>query len=282
MMGDLMEWYKNNTDEPVIVAADLHHKFVCIHPFDDGNGRIARLLMNYHLLKNNLPPVVIKSDDKKNYLRALQEADAGDLDSIRTYIAEKLIWSLELNIKAAKGESPDELGDWEKKLDLLKKGFTSEKIIVANKSVETNKHTLAVVVISVINYLLNSIDKISTLFIENTVALKTNIGETNKLKKVEDFKDFIHTILESIHNGTVGKISIIHNLEGYKHNGVNTFHQSITFLVRLKTYSYSLSSESNPIFKIENPYLQELSEKDFDLIANEITETLLKKVEETK
>jgi Fic family protein len=103
LMRDLIEWYKNNSDNPIIVAADLHYKFVCIHPFDDGNGRIARLLMNYHLLKNNLPPVIIKSDDKKNYIRALQETDAGFLDSIRTYIAEKLIWSLELTISAAKG-----------------------------------------------------------------------------------------------------------------------------------------------------------------------------------
>lgn len=103
LMNDLMQWYNSNTDEAIIVAADLHYKFVCIHPFDDGNGRIARLLMNYHLLKNNLPPVIIKSDDKKNYLRALQEADIGDLENIRKYIAEKLVWSLDLAINAGKG-----------------------------------------------------------------------------------------------------------------------------------------------------------------------------------
>jgi Fic family protein len=107
LMGDLIQWYKNNTDDAVIVAADLHYKFVCIHPFDDGNGRIARLLMNYHLLKNNLPPVIIKSEDKKSYLRALQEADAVFLESMREYIATKLIWSLELTIKAVNGENLD-------------------------------------------------------------------------------------------------------------------------------------------------------------------------------
>ena len=148
LMGDLLEWYKNNTDNAVIVAADLHYRFVRIHPFDDGNGRIARLLMNYHLLKNNLPPVVIKSEDKKNYLRALQEADAGDLDSIRAYIGEKLVWSLELSIKAAKGESIDELGDWDKKLNLLKTGFKLKNALTTKKSIESNTHTLEVVVLS--------------------------------------------------------------------------------------------------------------------------------------
>lgn len=95
LMHDLMQWYINNEEEAIIVAADLHYKFVCIHPFDDGNGRVARLLMNYHLLKNNLPPIVIPSIDKKKYLRALQEADAGYLDSFRTYIANLLLLRLQ-------------------------------------------------------------------------------------------------------------------------------------------------------------------------------------------
>ncbi len=50
MMNDLMNWYNeaslNKNLQPVEVAAELHYKFVCIHPFDDGNGRIAQLLMN--------------------------------------------------------------------------------------------------------------------------------------------------------------------------------------------------------------------------------------------
>jgi Fic family protein len=282
LMGDLIESYKNNSDDAVIVAADLHYKFVCIHPFDDGNGRIARLLMNFHLLKNNLPPVVIKSEDKKNYLRALQEADAGDLDSLRTYIAEKLVWSLELSIKAAKGENIDEFGDWDKKLDLLKKGFKEENNIIAKKSAETNKHTLEKVVVSFINILLNEIEKISILFIENSVELKSNIGGTNKLKNIEDFKDFINTVIQAGNIATFEKVTIVNNLEGYKHNGLNTFHLGFNFLVSLENYSYSITLDSNQNFKIENPYLQELSEQDFDLIANEITETLLKKVAETK
>jgi Fic family protein len=146
LMGDLIEWYKNNSNDAVIVAADLHYKFVCIHPFDDGNGRIARLLMNFHLLKNNLPPVVIKSEDKKNYLRALQEADAGDLDSIRNYVAEKLVWSLELSIKAAKGGNIDELGDWDKKLDLLKKGLKGNDILEQILTNEIGRKTTSIVI----------------------------------------------------------------------------------------------------------------------------------------
>ncbi len=109
LMSDLMQWYyeasKNSSLHPVAVAAELHYRFVRIHPFDDGNGRIARLLMNYHLIKNNFPPVIIKYSDKKNYLFALHEADTGNLEAFKQYIAGELIESLKLCIIAAKEES---------------------------------------------------------------------------------------------------------------------------------------------------------------------------------
>lgn len=122
-MGELMDWYRAEEAiiHPVTLAAMLHYKFVCIHPFDDGNGRISRLLMNYVLLKNNLPPVIIKSADKKNYLFALNRADTGDYEAFILYIAEQLMWSLEMAIKAAKGEPLDEQGDLDKKIALLEK-----------------------------------------------------------------------------------------------------------------------------------------------------------------
>ncbi|MDT3401750.1 Fic family protein [Mucilaginibacter terrae] len=128
-MQELIEWYREEESvlHPITLASMLHYKFVCIHPFDDGNGRIARLLMNYVLLKNNFPPVVIKSADKNNYLRALHIADLGDYEALITYVAENAIWSLELSIKAAKGESLEETGDFVKEIELLKRKASSQK-----------------------------------------------------------------------------------------------------------------------------------------------------------
>jgi len=130
-MSDLMNWFRDNQDviHPVQLAAEFHYRFVCIHPFDDGNGRVARLLMNYILLKNGYPIVIIKSDDKENYLTALQKADTGDRSAIVEYIERQAIWSLEISIKAANGEEIDELGDIEKEIEILKREkLTSSKI----------------------------------------------------------------------------------------------------------------------------------------------------------
>jgi len=127
LMKELMDWYRTEVDKlhPVTLAAMFHYKFVCIHPFDDGNGRIARLLMNYVLLRNGLPPVVIKSADKAAYLRALHFADIGDLEPFIEYIADQVIWSLDLSIKATKGEAIEEASDLQKEISLLNKRLTS-------------------------------------------------------------------------------------------------------------------------------------------------------------
>lgn len=150
LMQELIEWYRTEEKaiHPVTLAAMLHYKFVRIHPFDDGNGRVARLLMNYVLLRNNFPPVIIKSNDKANYLHALHDADTGKYDSFIEYIGTQLKWSLEICIKAAKGESIEEPDDIEKELTLLKKELKSIDVpeIVATKNAESIKNVLKDVV----------------------------------------------------------------------------------------------------------------------------------------
>ena len=64
---------------PVLCAAWLHHRFVQIHPFADGNGRVARALMNWHLLKENFLPIAIRHTHRTAYFHALNLADGGTL-----------------------------------------------------------------------------------------------------------------------------------------------------------------------------------------------------------
>lgn len=131
-MEQLIQWYRQaSTDEkihPVEVAARLHYDFVRIHPFDDSNGRTARLLMNYVLLRAGFPPVVIKTDDKRSYLTALNRADSGDLDSFISYIGKMSLWSLNMSLKAVLGQDIGELGDVEKEIELWNKGLRSKKV----------------------------------------------------------------------------------------------------------------------------------------------------------
>lgn len=75
LLKELVAWYdKNQKKYPaLLLAAVVHNQFENIHPFQDGNGRVGRILMNNILLKNRLPPVNIDLKRRKDYYRTLQE-----------------------------------------------------------------------------------------------------------------------------------------------------------------------------------------------------------------
>jgi Fic family protein len=79
MMGDLVKWYnaceKKKTLSVIELAALFHYRYIRIHPFEDGNGRIARLLVNYILRRHGYPMIVIPAADRKNYLNVLGQCD---------------------------------------------------------------------------------------------------------------------------------------------------------------------------------------------------------------
>lgn len=79
LMTDLVDWYNEaeaaGEYSPVELAALFHYRYIRIHPFEDGNGRIARLLVNFILARHDYPMVVVRSRKKKDYLEALHQAD---------------------------------------------------------------------------------------------------------------------------------------------------------------------------------------------------------------
>jgi len=79
-LEDFMSWYKENKNKfkPLVLAAILHNQFEHVHPFQDGNGRVGRLLLNFILLKNNYPPINIMLEDRFEYYRTLQEYSKKD------------------------------------------------------------------------------------------------------------------------------------------------------------------------------------------------------------
>ena len=81
-IDNLLDWYSAYEREgyhPLLLAAWLHHRFEQIHPFQDGNGRVGRAILTWHLVKYKYFPIVISRDDRDAYLNSLEKADAGDL-----------------------------------------------------------------------------------------------------------------------------------------------------------------------------------------------------------
>lgn len=79
LMADLVDWYNDEEAKgrlsPVELAALFHYRYIRIHPFEDGNGRIARLIVNFILARHDYPMIVVRSRSKKDYLEALHQAD---------------------------------------------------------------------------------------------------------------------------------------------------------------------------------------------------------------
>lgn len=84
----LYEGYASQGDvHPLLLGAWLHHRFVQVHPFDDGNGRVGRALLSWHLPKSDFLPVVVNRADRSTYLHALERSDMGDLSRLVEFLA---------------------------------------------------------------------------------------------------------------------------------------------------------------------------------------------------
>lgn len=111
-VSELLDELADVTPSKVLVAAAYFHaKFENIHPFADGNGRTGRLAMNYLLLLNNHPPVIIHQEDRKGYYAALEAWDSRqDLKPLISYLQEQTAKTWEKQILRAE-KSPSSLAD---------------------------------------------------------------------------------------------------------------------------------------------------------------------------
>ncbi|MCY4514883.1 MAG: Fic family protein [Candidatus Tectomicrobia bacterium] len=122
-MTDLIDWYREQQSagtHPVILAAVFHYRFVRIHPFDDGNGRMARLLMNMILMRHGYTVAVIPIDKRNQYIQQLERIDRTE-DPLQfiDFIASCCHYGLDLHLRAARGESIEEVDDIDREITLF-------------------------------------------------------------------------------------------------------------------------------------------------------------------
>lgn len=90
-MQELMKWFDHGSGDPVLDAAIGHAWLTHIHPFDDGNGRMARLIANLALIQAGFPPLLLRSGaDREMYLDALAASDDGDILPLYDLFARSL------------------------------------------------------------------------------------------------------------------------------------------------------------------------------------------------
>ena len=108
LMAEFVDWLGQSSGvHPVEVAAEAHYRLVTIHPFVDGNGRAARLLMNMILLMHGYPAAIIQKRERLTYIGSLEKAQlGGSKDEYHKLIARAIERSLDIYLKALSG-APD-------------------------------------------------------------------------------------------------------------------------------------------------------------------------------
>lgn len=246
-MGDLMAWYNDKIPDPefnpILLAAEFHYKFILIHPFDDGNGRTARILMNFILMKFGYPPVIIKTEDKENYYAVLRLADTGNLEAFVDYIARNLNRSLEIMIAGAKGEDIEEPDDIDKEIALLENRLNS---IIQSSNISVSNINSQDFVENILDRIIDAIlkkgKKINDMyaFLYSTFHLKsTGLLYTNDMSSV------------SLSQGEV--ITCIISFENFRPSVFEGLNYETIFYCRLEEYNYQIFDSTEKLLFIK-PY----------------------------
>jgi Fic family protein len=284
-MADLMAWYRREVakDElhPLILAATFHYQFVMIHPFDDGNGRMARLLMNLIFLQAGYPPVITRTEDKNNYLLALEQADTGDLEPFIVHIGNELINSLNLFLRGAKGEDIEEIGDFDKKVALLNKRIEAHEAEKENRKATQEEQRKIVLN----NFLYPFFSRISMQLLKIDPFFEKSfwvVEEKNRNirfstgEKSERLTEYLSTFLERS-----TPLQVFYEWERFR---IDTdFNLSLMFAIVLRDSEFELICQINSeqLFSVlKDEYEKKYSLEQLDRVIGKITSEVIKKIEQ--
>lgn len=285
-MTDLVDWYhqaEKDQEHPVLIAAQFHYKFVCIHPFDDGNGRMSRILMNLILIKHGYVPAILRIEERNtNYIPSLVEADLGDNSNFLEYITQCELDSITKYLKGIKGENIDEPDDLQKRFALLDKrisGLEGERGRHKNLKVLRDQYE-------------NWIGKFFTAYDTIFVATRQYFKSSKIILRVHDnasnpmeFGDTVN-FLANVYNLLNDSTSSIYTefvFQRFDKAGLRPFDCVVSVEIRFMVTEYILNcatSESS----VKKSYLEYLTEEEINKIIQKegkaLTELIDKNIDE--
>ena len=279
MMQGLVEWYRemdgNPKSNPILLAAEFHYRFIRIHPFDDGNGRTARLLMNFILLRHGYPPVIIKTEDKRNYLSALEQADAGILSAFLDYIGKNLVDSLKLMIRGAQGENIDEPDDVDKKLE-----FFAKMLEVDERAVAKSSKTISFVVENSLVPLFDEFRqegfKFSRFYSEwHSYATETTSSRPSRDIEASPSRD---QLFHTLDKNPAGNLFIINSFYRFRHPDFTSTNYMMTINIKLLEWTFTVATGSLSITKKYSQILNEDEISRLIKVVNEEHTTLIESI----
>jgi Fic family protein len=273
LMKRLKEELTTTSLGPISLAAQLHHRFVLIHPFDDGNGRVARLLSNYVLMRNALPPIIVKSADKANYLGALRLADVGQLDPLVTYFEDQLEWSLGIALNAAAGNSVEELSDIEKEIALFVRGQDVNRPPVLRRSPAVVMKFYKSGLENLISKFETKMAQLGPLFAEKHLELSPRVSEDHIAWQV--------AFPEALNNARLVNAeayNFIFRFSGYKGQAPRPFDIAVALIVRLQDFQCLIQSQG--VVELSKLYSEPILSDEADAFTTEMLKQAFSQVKQ--
>ena len=280
LMGELMDWYnseKNNPNiHPSVLAAIFHHRFVAIHPFDDGNGRLGRILMNLILMQKGFPPAIIKLKDREDYYIALNNANAGNYLLLVEYIAHSLIDALNIYLRAAKGERVEEIGDIDKELSLFVRSFGDNKTALIEKSDAVVFNTLQNSIFPFLETLMRKFDVLTPLFSSKLINLQLNGHQNNIDNNGSNLMAALNKYKDSMEKRAFENALFTYKFQGFK-KGQKPFDFDCQIFFRFDTMQYALILSG--INEISYPYSQLIDQTERHEWVDKILKSVMQQIQ---
>lgn len=283
-MEELINWYRERQEKndlhPILQAVEMHYRFIRIHPFDDGNGRVARLLLNFILLRHGYPPVIIRKEDKEDYLLALEQADAGQLEAFSRFIAQNLIQSLQIMLRGARGEEITEEDDWEKRIELLQRSLEEEVAPTVGKTNELLWQRFQDSFLPFFELLEQKLRRFDGFYANYHHSYTFISGDAIYDSKNESFEDFIRRNYENNILSEIPELGYRFHWEGLKNSGTQLFELAFSVRINLEhRYKYSVSVAFPEIPDMEKLYSQTISEEERRNLVRQVGNKLVEIVE---
>jgi hypothetical protein len=240
-MKELLDWHRDHHSRrdlhPVEHAALLHHRFLEIHPFDDGNGRLARILLNLVLMQNGYPILVVRVEHRENYILALRQADVGEPASLVRFMARALLDSERLFLRGARGESIEDASDLDREVLLLKEEL-KPKLPPVELSVLVQRQQFKEDLLPLFDRIDSKVAQFDELFSrsELTIVSQTILPTSTELFPHKPFtgaRKSLKSVLDGffLHQRTLLYGSISLNWIGFQKDGANDFSVSTSVIL---------------------------------------------------
>lgn len=282
-MAELVAWYRQQVEtqaaHPLLVATLFHHRFTHIHPFDDGNGRMARALMNVILMREGFPPAVIKTGQRAEYVVALRKADGGDSGDLLRLVGNSLLHSCELVLRGAKGEDIQEMDDLDKEITLLKQQLQAvEKPICLDGDIQ--ERVILQTLRPLLQQLLPKLRQFDELFSSTIkqISVSDRDSRSTRTYPFQMVNEVLRTLNQETRDKLIHTITFLFEWKKFQKGGLNMFDYVTGFHLYFHENTYVLMVPGFP--QQESLYQKQISSEEINGIVNEITSRLILAVKE--